>query len=66
MARPRKAEVIPEKDTDKKNEGLVTLKHFAKSGRVFIGGEIYPIEDGYIHVKPEHVAKAKEHIKLGG
>jgi hypothetical protein len=66
MARPRKAEVIPEKDTEKKNEGLVTLKHFAKSGRVFIGGEIYPIKDGYIKVKPEHLTQAVEHIKLGG
>jgi hypothetical protein len=66
MPRPKKVEAtVPEKEVAK-DEGLVTLRHFAKGGRVFIGGEIYPIEDGYIKVKPEHLAKAIEHIKLGG
>jgi hypothetical protein len=66
MPRPKKVEAtVPEKEVAK-GEGLVTLKHFAKGGRVFIGGEIYPIKDGYIKVKPEHLTQAVEHIKLGG
>ena len=65
MPRPKKVDATPEKEVVK-DEGLITLHHFAKKGRLFIGGEIYPIEDGYIHVKPEHVAKAKEHIRLMG
>ena len=65
MPRPKKEEAIPVKEVVKE-EGLVTLKHFAKSGSLFIGGEVYKIVDGVVKVKPEHLAKAKEHIKLGG
>ena len=64
MPRPRKSAAV---ETPKpKEDGLVALKHFAKKGRLFIGGESYDIVDGVVRVKPEHVAQAKEHIKLGG
>jgi hypothetical protein len=74
MPRPRKNAVAekaePEKETTAVektvDDGLIALKHFAKSGRLFIEGEAYDIVDGVVRVKPEHVKQAKEHIKLGG
>ena len=51
---------------EKKSDGLIALKHFAKKGKLFIGGESYDIVDNVVKVKPEHVIMAKEHIKLGG
>ena len=49
-----------------KNDGLIALKHFAKSGKLFIDGEAYDVVDGVVNVKPEHYIKAEEHIKLMG
>jgi hypothetical protein len=74
MPRPRKNAVAekaePEKETTAVektvDDGLVALKHFAKKGKLFIGGESYEIVDGVVRVKPEHYAQAQEHIKLGG
>ena len=72
MPRPRKNATVetPKQETLKvekpKKDGLVALKHFAEKGRLFIGDESYDIVDGVVRVKPEHVAQAKEHIKLGG
>jgi hypothetical protein len=65
MPRPKKIDTTPAKEVAK-DEGLVTLKHFAKGGTMFIDGIGYPIKDGYVKVKPEHYAQAQEHIKLGG
>lgn len=65
MPRPKKEEATLVKEVVK-DEGLVTLRHFAKDGSLFIGGEVYKIADGIVKVKPEHVKQAKEHIKLGG
>lgn len=65
MPRPKKEEATPAKEVVK-DEGLVTLRHFAKSGRLFIGGEIYEVANNVVKVKPEHLAKAKEHISLMG
>ena len=65
MPRPKKVEATPEKEIVK-DEGLITLHHFAKKGRLFIGGEIYEVVDNIVKVKPEHLAKAKEHISLMG
>ena len=62
-AEPKKETTAVEKTVD---DGLIALKHFAKKGRLFIGGESYDIVDGVVKVKPEHVKQAKEHIKLGG
>jgi hypothetical protein len=74
MPRPRKNAVAekaePEKETTAVektvDDGLIALKHFAKSGRLFIEGEAYDIVDSVVRVKPEHVLQAQEHIKLGG
>ncbi len=73
MPRPRKnaaAEKAEPKETKAVektvDDGLTALKHFAKSGRLFIEGEAYEIVDSVVKVKPEHVIAAKEHIKLGG
>lgn len=73
MARPRKnplpeapstENVVQEKITQ--DDGLVTLNHFAKDGRMFVDGEIYEVRDYKVIVKKEHAAKAREHIKIGG
>lgn len=71
MPRPKKVvadepkqEVLVEKQ--QKKDGLIALEHFAKAGTMFIAGESYEIKDGMVQVKPEHVAIAKEHIKLIG
>lgn len=74
MPRPRKNAVAEKAEPNKEatavektvDDGLIALKHFAKSGRLFIEGEAYDIVDGVVKVKPEHVITAKEHIKLGG
>ena len=73
MPRPRKTAVAEKPkqetkavETPKKEDGLIALEHFAKSGRLFIKGEAYDIVDGVVRVKPEHLLQAKEHIKLGG
>jgi predicted house-cleaning NTP pyrophosphatase (Maf/HAM1 superfamily) len=66
MPRPKKtvtAEVVQE---EKKSDGLIALEHFAKKGKLFIGGESYEIVDGVVMVKPKHYAQAQEHIKLIG
>ncbi len=52
-------------DNTPKDNGLIELKHYAKSGTMFIDGEEYAIKDGKVAVKPEHVLLAKEHINLG-
>jgi hypothetical protein len=67
MPRPKKTvEVEKPVQEEKKSDGLIALKHFAKKGKLFIGGESYEIVDGVVRVKPEHYAQAQEHIKLGG
>ena len=70
MSRPKKNAVVentePKQETKVVNDGLIALKHFAKNGRLFIDGEVYNIEDGIVKVKPEHLTRAEEHIKLGG
>ena len=73
MPRPRKSAVAEKPkqetkavETPKKDDGLIALEHFAKNGRLFIEGEAYDIANGVVRVKPEHLAKAKEHIKLIG
>ena len=66
MPRPKKTVAAEPAQEEKKSDGLIALEHFAKKGRLFIGGESYDIVDGVVRVKPEHVAQAKEHIKLGG
>ena len=73
MPRPKKNVVAEKAETQETktvekavNDGLIALKHFAKSGRLFIDGEAYDIVDGVVRVKPEHAPKAREHIKLGG
>ena len=65
MPRPKKVEATPAKEVVK-DEGLVTLKHFAKTGKLFIDDTAYDVADGVVKVKPEHVIKAQEHIKLMG
>ena len=58
MPRPRKNAVAekaePEKETTAVektvDDGLIALKHFAKSGRLFIKGEAYDIVDGVVRV----------------
>lgn len=65
MPRPKKTETTAVVE-EKKSDGLIALKHFAKKGKLFIGGESYDIVDNVVKVKPEHVIMAKEHIKLGG
>ena len=65
MPRPKKVEATPAKEVAK-DEGLVTLKHFAKTGKLFIDDTAYDVADGVVRVKPEHVIKAQEHIKLMG
>ena len=66
MPRPKKTSTVEAAQEEKKSDGLIALKHFAKKGRLFIGDESYEIVDGVVRVKPEHVTQAKEHIKLGG
>ena len=66
MPRPKKTATAEAVQEEKKSDGLIALKHFAKKGKLFIGGESYEIVDGVVKVKPEHVLQAKEHIKLGG
>ena len=66
MPRPKKTATVETVQEEKKSDGLIALEHFAKKGRLFIGGESYDIVDGVVRVKPEHVKQAKEHIKLGG
>ena len=73
MPRPKKSAVAEKPkqetkavETPKKEDGLIALEHFAKSGRLFIEGEAYDIVDGVVRVKPEHAPQAREHIKLGG
>ncbi len=66
MPRPKKTATVEAVQEEKKSDGLIALEHFAKKGRLFIGGESYDIVDGVVKVKPEHVKQAKEHIKLGG
>ncbi len=59
-------DVVEVKQDVKDTDGLVTLEHFAESGTMFIEGEEYKIVDGVVRVKPEHLAQAQEHIKIGG
>jgi hypothetical protein len=66
MPRPKKTATVEAVQEEKKSDGLIALKHFAKKGKLFIGGESYEIVDGVVRVKPEHYAQAQEHIKLGG
>lgn len=65
MPRPKKVEATPAKEVVK-DEGLVTLKHFAKAGKMFIDDTAYDVANGVVKVKPEHVFKAQEHISLIG
>lgn len=66
MPRPKKTATVEAAQEEKKSDGLIALKHFAKKGKLFIGDESYEIVDGVVKVKPEHVLQAQEHIKLGG
>ena len=73
MARPRKnplpetvAAENPVQEEKQKDDGLVTLNHFAKDGRMFLDGEVYVVSDYKVRVKPEHAQKAREHIRIGG
>ena len=66
MPRPKKTATVEAVQEEKKSDGLIALKQFAKKGKLFIGDESYEIVDGVVKVKPEHVLQAQEHIKLGG
>ena len=73
MPRPRKNPVVetPKQETvavepPKKDDGLVALNHYCQKGRMIIDNETYEIKGGVVRVKPEHLAKAKEHISLMG
>ena len=66
MPRPKKTSTVEAVQEEKKSDGLIALKHFAKNGKLFIGDESYEIVDGEVKVKPEHAILVKEHIKLGG
>ena len=65
MPRPKKVDTASAKEVVK-DEGLVTLTHFAKEGKLFIEGETYDVVNGLVKVKPEHAFKAQEHISLIG
>lgn len=74
MPRPRKDKIankpkevpVSKVENEQKNDGLVSLPHFAKTGTLFIGDTTYQITNGRVAVKPEHVAMVKEHIRIGG
>ena len=67
MARPRKNEVVESKldiPSEKKDDGLVELEHFVSEGRMTIGNVAYDIVNHKVRVKPEHIALAREHIRM--
>ena len=73
MPRPKKTETVENQKQEtvaaekpKKSDGVIALKYFAKTGKLFIGGETYNVVDGVVKVKPEHYSRAQEHIKLIG
>ncbi len=47
-------------------EELVELEHWAKSGTVCIGENIFKIVDGIVKVPAEFASLIKDHIKVGG
>lgn len=45
-------------------EGLVEIKHSIKEGYISIEDTTYPITNGTVYVRPEHVDRVKNHITM--